>query len=90
MSESQETKPLLHQAHDIINGDRQKDYGPPEESFVRIAKMWSAYLGAPIFPQDVVNLMVLLKVCRAKNGYHYDSYLDIAGYAGLAEMLSGP
>ena len=38
-------------------------------------------------PEDVANLMILMKVSRAQNGFHRDSYVDIAGYAGCAEKL---
>lgn len=38
-------------------------------------------------PQDVANLMILMKVSRAQNGFHRDSYVDIAGYAGCAEKI---
>lgn len=79
---------LLQEADSIINGDRQKDYGPPSESFGRIASSWSSYLDRQVTSLDVVNLMTLLKVSRAQaGGYHRDSYLDIAGYAGCAELL---
>ncbi len=33
---------ILNIASDIINGDRAQTYGPPEESFTRIAEIWNA------------------------------------------------
>lgn len=36
---------------------------------------------------DVANLMILMKVSRAQNGFHRDSYVDIAGYAGCVEKM---
>lgn len=79
---------ILHQADNLIHGERRDQYGPPGEAFVVYAKMWGAYLGIELTPLDVINLMLLLKVARAKNGYHADSYLDIAGYSGLAQVIS--
>ncbi|AEJ93556.1 hypothetical protein AIRMID_50 [Mycobacterium phage Airmid] len=81
------TETILQEAERLINGERQQQYGEATESFERIAGMWSAYVGKELTPHDVVNLMVLLKVSRAKFGYHRDSYVDIAGYAGLGERL---
>lgn len=78
-------QPLLLAAHELINGARRKDYGSAEESFNRIAAMWSAYLRTEISGKDVCSLMILLKVCR---GHQYDSFLDIAGYAGLSEVIN--
>lgn len=85
---------ILEEATRIINGARKADYGDAQESFDRIAGLWTTYLDGftidaqhPIRAHDVVNLMCLLKIARARNGYHRDSYVDIAGYAGLTELL---
>lgn len=80
---------LIDEAARIISGQRRQDYGPVSESFARIAAMWSAYVGVELTTIDVANLMVLLKVCRARNGYHRDSFVDIIGYAALTEQLQG-
>lgn len=82
------TETILQEAERLINGDRQGSYGPPEQSLKDIANLWGAYLGKEISPQDVANLMILLKVSRSKRGYHRDSFVDIAGYAGLTEKLA--
>lgn len=81
------TESLMDEAARIISGQRRQDYGPVSESFQRIAVMWSAYVGVELSTLDVANLMILLKVCRARNGYHRDSFVDIIGYAALTEQL---
>lgn len=78
---------ILNTAAKLIDGDRQDTYGSATESFDRIGKLWSAYLGTEVSGTDVANLMVLLKVSRTKGKFHEDSYVDIAGYAALAERL---
>lgn len=82
---------ILQEAERIINGPRRTDYGPVEESFLDIASRWTVELGAklnePLTPFDVSHLMIQLKLSRAKNGFHRDSYVDIGGYAGLTEKL---
>lgn len=78
---------ILEEAEKTINGPRLESYGPPLESFDRIAGVWSAYLGIPLRAEDVANLMVMLKVCRTKHGYHRDSYVDIAGFVGCVDQI---
>ncbi|AII27227.1 hypothetical protein SEA_OMNICRITICAL_56 [Mycobacterium phage OmniCritical] len=78
---------VLQEAQRLIFGDREQQYGNPSESFDRIAGLWSAYIGTELNGLDVANLMILLKVSRTKGTYHRDSYVDIAGYAGLGERL---
>lgn len=78
---------ILEEASALINGERQQTYGGATESFTRIAGLWSAYLGVDLTSYDAVNMLGLLKIARAKNGYHRDSYVDLAGYAALGERL---
>jgi hypothetical protein len=81
---------ILAKAIDLINGDREQDYGTPQESFGCIAIMWTAYLGHPVTAADVCHLMALLKIARLRNGPHRDSNVDGAGYMALgAEMSEG-
>ena len=78
---------ILSQAQAIIDGQRKQEYGDVNESFSQIASLWSAYLGKELTGFDVANLMILMKVSRAKNKFHLDSYVDIAGYAACAGRL---
>jgi len=80
---------ILDTAKNIINGQRQKDYGDPTTNFADIARLWSAYLNIPLTSKDVCNLMVLLKLCRAKNGqFSKDTFIDIAGYSAIASYIA--
>ena len=74
----------LREAAGIINGDRNKQYGNPEDNFERTAKVWSVILGIDISNEDVSMMMIGLKVARyaSKSGYQPDTWVDIAGYAG--------
>lgn len=84
-------KELLAKATTIVTGERDAQYGGPEDSFGRIAKLWTAYLGTDIGPEDVAIMMMLLKVARlGSSGYQsMDSWIDIAGYAACgAEIAS--
>lgn len=73
----------LREAARIISGERNKQYGSPEDNFERTAKIWSVILGIEITNEDVAMMMVGLKVARyaSKSGFQPDTWVDIAGYA---------
>lgn len=74
----------LSEAGRIIAGDRDVQYGGPEDNFGRIAKIWSIIFGIPVTTEDVAMAMVAVKVARyaSKSGFQPDTWIDIAGYAG--------
>ena len=41
---------VLDEAKAVINGERQNQYGNPEDSFRLIAAFWSSYLGIAVSP----------------------------------------
>lgn len=85
---------MLHQAQDLIQGQRQSDYGDKLTNFSQIAMLWQATLahklppGVRITPEDVAICMMQVKIARlAKSPDHKDSIMDIAGYAGCYSIL---
>ena len=80
---------ILLEAHALINAERQGDYGPPSESFARVATLWSAYLGHSVTGKDVAVCMALLKFSREAHAHKRDNLLDAAGYIGLAADMEG-
>lgn len=73
---------ILQKAESIVNGDRNNQYGEPNQDFSRTAKMWGAYLGINLEAHDVAAMMVMLKVSRIRwDPEKFDSWLDLAGYA---------
>ena len=84
-------KTILEAAEKCVCRDRQDTHGRPEDSFGAIADLWTAYLdvGRDITPVDVANMMVLLKIGRAKeNPKHTDNWDDMAGYAACAAEIA--
>ena len=79
---------ISEEAAAIVAGERQSDYGDANESFARIANLWSAYTGSTIEPWDVAQMMILLKVSRAKTSKKRDTLVDIIGYAECAGKLN--
>jgi len=73
---------ILQEAEKCICGQREQDYGSPEDNFALIASMWSAYTGIGINALDVAMMMCMLKIARIKQGGGTgDSFVDLAGYA---------
>lgn len=81
---------ILDNAKKCVCGQRQQDYGTPENNFERIAALWNAYLGEAIVDAvDVAMLLALLKVARIKTGAGTDdSFVDLAGYAACAGEIA--
>lgn len=79
---------ILETARVCVCGEREQDYGTPEDSFSLIGKLWTAYTGVNFTPKDVAMMMALLKVARIKNGDKADSFVDLAGYAACAGEIS--
>jgi len=81
---------LLEEASNLINGDRQAHYGPPDRNFHNIAQRWSQLLGVDLEPWMVGVMMADLKLARIASSRkaHRDTFTDIAGYAALAAELS--
>ncbi len=82
---------VLEGAKVIVMGERNEEYGGPEDTFNAIAKLWEAYLNTDIGAADVAIMMILLKVARlAGSSYSSaDSWIDIAGYAACGSEISG-
>jgi hypothetical protein len=89
---------ILNQANELVNADRQSDYGKPDDNFQAIADFWRVYLLHHtrsnryfIQPHDVALMMILLKIARTFYGdAKPDTFIDMAGYAALAGELHMP
>ena len=82
---------LLADAEAAVNGDRNADYGDPNQDFKRTAEFWSTFLGVAITPTQVGMMMALLKISRsAWSPGKRDNYLDLAGYAACTWSIAAP
>ena len=78
---------LLLEAHELINGDRNEDYGHPLDDFTKTATMWSAILDTEVSPEQVGLCMIAVKISRQLNIHRDDNLVDMAGYAGTVGMI---
>lgn len=81
-------------AAELVNGDRQDDYGHPLQNHERIAAFWTVRLidklqpGEVVEPHEAASMMRLAKESRLMQTVgHYDSQVDIAGYADVENMI---
>ena len=89
---------ILEAARVCVCGERERDYGTPENNFETIGLLWGVYLRAAhpkinlaingITPKDVATMMALLKVARISTGSAPDSFVDLAGYAACAGEIA--
>ena len=80
---------ILEKAIACVCGEREQDYGAPEDNFKTIGRLWTAYTGVTFTAKDVAMMMALLKVARIKAGDKADSFVDLAGYAACAGEIVG-
>lgn len=81
---------ILEAAKKCVCGDREQDYGSPENNFRTIARLWEAYMSVHYSPVDVAVMLALLKIGRvASGGFKDDNFIDLAGYAACAGELAG-
>jgi hypothetical protein len=79
---------FLEDAIELI-GLRGQDYGHPAINHMRIAQMWSAYLDAPIGPEQVAMCMALVKIARSvESPNRADNYSDGVAYMAMSGMMA--
>ena len=86
---------VLKEALNCVNGEREKQYGNPEDNFKRIADLWSVYLTSifedvvfELDPIDVAKMMILFKIARSNGDKDkMDNYVDMIGYAACAAEI---
>jgi ADP-dependent phosphofructokinase/glucokinase len=76
--------------NDLVDVERQRDYGDPVISMERIADLWNGYIKAmrnqEIQSSDVALMMCLLKIAREINSHKQDNIDDAMGYLKIAAM----
>ncbi len=77
---------ILEEAQRLIFGDRRMDYGHPLDDYTRTANMFNAafadLLKRPFQPEELMIVMIIVKLSRFRNEPKRDSTVDGAGYFG--------
>ena len=91
---------ILKAAQSCVCGEREEDYGSPEDNFRLIGDLWTSHLrqmcvgpgtDVCVFSSDVAAMMALLKIARIAMGSgKADNWVDLAGYAACGgEIATG-
>lgn len=87
-SSRKETKSILEEAIEIVNGSRRTDYGDPVESFKRIAQMANLMSNSNDFtPVKCCIVLMATKLTRESNAHKRDNIVDLAGYGYILQLL---
>lgn len=78
----------LKRADEIIHGERQDQYGDPEDSFDLIADYWNAYIlkktEVCLDAADVAIMLALMKIARMSGQeWQGDNAVDACGYLAI-------
>ena len=80
---------ILHEAHKLTHGDRDKNYGSPLHNHQRIAAIWSVILEKDVRPDQVALCMAGVKLARlVETPNHTDSFVDGAAYFAIAGEIA--
>jgi len=73
----------------MVDGERMPQYGDPVERWRQIATVWSAMLGVHVSAHTAALMMAAVKLVRCQyNPHHKDNYIDMVGYADIAERIA--
>lgn len=77
---------ILTEALRITGGDRQAQYGPPDQDFVRIAGAWHSLFGWDVQSWQVAAAQIVVKLSRQSHQRKRDNWVDVAGYARCGQI----
>lgn len=79
---------ILQEANDIVNNrsqEKERQYGPFNESMERAAKIASLMIGKEITAYDMFNCMIAMKLSRQSHTTKTDNLLDACAYIGALQ-----
>jgi len=82
---------ILKKTEKLVSKDREDKHGDKVINHENIGRLWTSYLqnkfklNLQILPEDVANLMSLLKIARTQAGkFNLDGYIDACGYLAIS------
>jgi hypothetical protein len=81
------TTRILQKAIDIVDADRQKEYGDPCENAENQAVVASIILRRPVTALECNAINLAQKIVRMGRGDREDTLIDVAGYAEIRARL---
>jgi hypothetical protein len=78
---------ILEEAQDILEGDRESDYGDPVANFNRISRIASSILNETITPEQCVVVMMAVKLSREQYKHKRDNLVDLVAYTEILNRV---
>ena len=89
------TTEILEKTKKLVSASRHDKHGDKVINHENIARLWTGYLvnkfklNLILLPEDVANLMTLLKIARTQSGkFNIDDFVDACGYAAIAGEIA--
>ena len=89
------TTEILEKTKKLVSESRHDKHGDKVINHKNIGRLWNAYLANKfklnlnLLPEDVANMMCLLKIARTQAGsFNLDDHIDAAGYAGISGEIA--
>ena len=89
------TTDILDKTKKLVSKSRHDKHGDKIINHENIGRLWNAYLSNKfklnlnLLPEDVANMMCLLKIARTQAGsFNLDDHIDAAGYAGISGEIA--
>lgn len=88
--EVNQNESILQIAERLTNSDRRNLYGHPLDDYTRTAGLFNAAfahkLKEPLTEEEMMLVMILVKVSRQAHLPNRDNVIDIAGYANCIDL----
>lgn len=75
---------LRNKATNLVDGDRQADYGEPVYMHAQVAQVWAATFGWDVDNHKAALAMALVKIVREAHKPKTDNRVDAVGYIEIA------
>ncbi len=84
---------ILLEAHRLVNGPRQKDYGHPADDYRKVSDIFYSITGVNLSVSEAILFMVSVKLARLRTNLesdtiHHDSLVDALGYLTCLNMAA--
>jgi len=84
---------ILLEAHRLVNGPRQKDYGHPADDYQKVSDIFYSITGVNLSVSEAILFMVSVKLARLRTNLendtiHHDSLVDALGYLTCLNMAA--
>jgi hypothetical protein len=84
---------ILLEAHRLVNGPRQNDYGHPADDYRKVSDIFYSITGINLSVSEAILFMVSVKLARLRTNLendiiHHDSLVDALGYLACLNMAA--